>query len=185
MKKSILGIICVILVISFSSFCINVSAANTNVNVENGWVYSNSISELDGSTTKLARVVSSNDTEIEDQCGIKLRPKLTIYIRGSKKCATKVIISIDDGCFSSNKFTGTNYVTVKFDKGKLIKFSTRDLPKDWRMFHEDERILKNPNRFIKLVKNAKTIKIEAPFYRWGWRVFTFNINKPLEWQVLK
>lgn len=184
MKKSFLGIICAILVISLSSFCANASAANTNTNDENGWVYSNSIDEFNGSTTKWARVVSSNDTEIETPSGIKLKPKLTIYIRGSKKCATKVIISIDYGCFSSNKFTGTNYVTVKFDKGELIKFSTRELPHDC-IYLGDERILKNPNRFIKLVKNAKTIKIDSPFHRWGWRVFTFNTDKSLEWQALK
>ena len=45
----------------------------------------------------------------------------------------------------------------------------------------DSLILENPKKFIKLAKNAKTIKIEAPFFNEGSYVFTFDIKKPLVW----
>ena len=60
---------------------------------------------------------------------------------------------------------------VRFDEAAPIKFSTNE-PSDGS---SDMLFLNNAKKFIKLAKQAKTIKIEAPFYQEGNRIFTFQL----------
>lgn len=173
MKKNILGIICVILVIAFSSFCINANASNNNVNAKNGWVYTNHVDEMDGSIIKGAYIVSSNVAYFDSP--YDGGSTLGIGIVGTEYDGL-VSIWISDGQFISDEYNGTNYVRVRFDNDAPINFSTRE-PYD---YSNDMLIIKDSEKFIKLAKKAKTIKIEASFFTEGSRVFTFNINKPLE-----
>lgn len=196
MKKSILGIICAILTIAFTNSCNNTTKSNANetdtvavVNdtiavdsagsldseVKNGWNYESEIDEMDGSTTKRAIVVSSNVVEFDFP--YNGGSTLGICVRNTKKYGTDVMISISKGQFISNEYNGTNYVTVRFDNNAPIKFTTVE-PSD---YSSDLLFLQNPKKFIKLAKNAKTIKIEAPFFNEGSYVFTFDTNKPLVW----
>ena len=183
MKKSILGIICAILVIAFANSCGNSTGTGSNANDSTAiadsldsvskkeWVYQNSVDEMDGSTQKFAYLVSSNtvDFDFPYSGGSNLR----IIIAGD--CG--VGVGISKGQFNSNEFNGTNYVTVRFDNDAPIKFLTFE-PSD---YSSDMLILGNSKTFIKLAKKAKRIKIEAPFFTEGWRLFTFSTNKPLEW----
>lgn len=58
-----------------------------------------------------------------------------------------------------------------------MKFSTTE-PSDGS---SNMVFLSNPKKFINLAKKAKRILIEAPFYEEGNQIFTFTIDKPLEW----
>lgn len=175
MKKSILGIICVILVIAFSSFCINANASNNIVNIENGWNYHSDVDEMDGSTSKGAIIISSNIVEFESP--YDGGSKLAIIIHGSENVSV-VGIGIINGKFNFNEDDGINYVRVRFDNDTPILFLTE--PSD---DSSDLLFLKlsNTKEFIELAKKAKTIKIEAPFFGEDWRAFTFNAKKPLVW----
>lgn len=192
MKKCILGIICVILVIAFANSCGNSTKTNVNVNdstaidstnvddsldseAKNGWSYENEVDEMDGSTTKRAIIESSN--EVEFDFPYQGGSTLGICVRKTKKYGNEVLISISNGQFLCNDYNGTNYVTVRFDNNAPVKFLTTE-PAD---YSSDVLFLENSKKFIKLAKNAKTIKIEAPFFDNGSYVFTFNANKPLEW----
>ena len=187
MKKSILGIICSILAIAFTNSCNNATKAKANENdstaiedslyneIKKGWVYKNSVDEMDGSIIKLATIVSSNaiqfDSPYEDST------KLYICIRNTKEYGNEVMIMASNGQFVSNEFDGTNYVTVRFDNDAPIKFYT-SIPANGSF---DALFLENPKKFIKLAKNAKTIKIKAPFFIEGSQVFTFKTKKSLVW----
>ena len=196
MKKSILGIICAILAIAFTNSCSNSTKANVDENdtiaivndtvavdsidsldseVKNGWNYESEIDEMDGSTTKRAIAVSSNIVEFDFpyECG----STLDICIRKTRKYGNEVLIGISNGQFVCSEYNGTNYVTVRFNNNAPIKFTTVE-PSD---YSNDLLFLQNPKKFIKLAKNAKTIKIEAPFFNDGWRVFRFNTEKSLKW----
>lgn len=196
MKKIILGIFCAILAIAFTNSCNNATKSNTNENdtiavvndtvavdsvgyldseVKNGWNYESEIDEMDGSTTKRAIITSSNIVEFDPP--YESGSTLSICIRKTKKYGTDIMISISNGQFVSSEYNGTNYVTVRFDNNAPIKFTTVE-PSD---YSNDLLFLQNPKKFIKLAKNAKTIKIEAPFFNDGWRVFRFNAKKPLKW----
>lgn len=192
MKKCILGIICTILVIAFANSCGNSTKTNVNVNdstaidstnvddsldseAKNGWSYENEVDEMDGSTTKRAIIESSN--EVEFDFPYQGGSTLGICVRKTKKYGNEVLISISNGQFLCNDYNGTNYVTVRFDNNAPVKFLTTE-PAD---YSSDVLFLENSKKFIKLAKNAKTIKIEAPFFDNGSYVFTFNANKPLVW----
>lgn len=196
MKKSILGIICAILAIAFTNSCSNSTKANVDENdtiaivndtvavdsidsldseVKNGWNYESEIDEMDGSTTKRAIAVSSNIVEFDFP--YNGGSTLGICVRKTRKYGTDVMISISKGQFVCSEYNGTNYVTVRFNNNAPIKFTTVE-PSD---YSNDLLFLQNPKKFIKLAKNAKTIKIEAPFFNEGLNVFTFKTKKPLVW----
>lgn len=187
MKKSILGIICAILAIAFTNSCNNSTKANVDENdstaiydslnneFKKGWVYKNFVDEMDGSTTKEAFIVSSNVVEFDPPYNGGSHLYLAIF--NSKKNGTNVIISTSKGQFVCSEYNGTNYVTVRFDNNAPIKFYT-SIPADGSF---DALFLQNPKKFIKLAKNAKTIKIEAPFFTKGLNVFTFKTKKSLVW----
>ena len=68
-------------------------------------------------------------------------------------------------------------VKVRFDGGKAMTFTTTE-PSD---NSSDMLFLSSVQKFINHAKRAKKILIEAPFYQEGNRVFTFTVDKPLEW----
>ena len=186
MKKNILGIICVILVIAFANSCGNSTRVGSNANdstaiadsldsvIKKGWVYRSSVDEMDGSTSKMAIIYSSNVVEFDPP--YEGGSKLHIAVLNSKENGTNVGIVISNGQFSVSELDGTNYVRIRFDEDAPITFSTIS-PLDGSF---DTLFLENPKKFIKLAKNAKTIKVEATFFTEGSNIFTFNTEKPLD-----
>ena len=140
-----------------------------------GWDYTTDTDEMNDSKSRFASLESDNSVEFDFpyQGG----SSLTITVRYMKKYGTDVYIKISKGQLISSEFEGTNNVRVRFDNGSPIKFTTNS-PSDGSA---DMLFLNNAKKFINLAKKAKTIKIEAPFFQEGNRVFTFTIDKPLEW----
>ena len=171
MKKNILGIICTILVIAFSSSCINANAANTNVNAKNSWNY-----EIDYSGRIRAYVDSYNAVDFDPPSDYDGASELVIMVSNSKNYGYDVIIGDYYWHFFYDKLNKTNYVRVSFDNGTPIKFLI-NLAGD---SSEKSLYLKNPKKFVELAKKAKTIKVEAYFFDKSWRAFMFNTEKPLE-----
>lgn len=139
------------------------------------WNYSTDTDEMNDSKSRFASLVSDNTVNFDFpyQGG----SSLSLIVRYMKKYGTDVYIKISSGQFICNEYQGTNNVRVRFDDAAPIKFSTNE-PSDGS---SDMLFLNNAKKFIKLAKQAKTIKIEAPFYQEGNRIFTFTVDKPLEW----
>ena len=137
--------------------------------------YDTQIDEMNDSKSKFASITSDNtvDFDFPYQGGSYLK----ITVRYTKKWGTDVYISISQGQFICNEYEGTDYVRVRFDSGKPMKFSTNE-PSDGS---SDMLFLSNTKKFISLAKKAKRIRIEAPFYQAGNQVFTFTVDKSLEW----
>lgn len=139
------------------------------------WNYTTDTDEMNDSKSRFASLVSDNTVNFDFpyQGG----SSLSLIVRNMKKYGTDVYIKISSGQFICNEYQGTNNVRVRFDDAAPIKFSTNE-PSDGS---SDMLFLNNAKKFIKLAKQAKTIKIEAPFYQEGNRIFTFTVDKPLEW----
>lgn len=137
--------------------------------------YQSQVDEMNDSKSKFASIVSDNivNFDFPYQGG----SDMTITVRNTKKWGTDVYISISKGQFICNEYNGTNYVRIRFDNGTPIKFTTNE-PSDGS---SDLLFLTNRKKFINLAKKAKRILIEAPFYQEGNQVFTFTVDKPLEW----
>lgn len=152
--------------------------ASSDSQVDNNlktWEYSTDTDEMNDSKSRFASLMSDNtvDFDFPYQGGSSLR----LTVRYMKKYGTDVYIKISSGQFICNEYQGTNCVRVRFDNGTPIKFTTNE-PSDGSA---DLLFINNAKKFINLAKKAKTIRIEAPFYQEGNRVFTFTVDKPLEW----
>lgn len=139
------------------------------------WNYSTETDEMNDSKSRFASLTSDNSIEFD----FPYNGGSTMYltVRYMKKYGTDVILKISSGQFLCNEYNGTNYVRVRFDDGAATKFNTLE-PSDGST---DQLFLSNAKKFISLAKKAKIIKVEAPFYQEGNRVFTFSVDKPLEW----
>lgn len=139
------------------------------------WNYSTATDEMNDSKSRFASITSDNtvDFDFPYQGG----SSLTLTVRYAKKYGTDVYVKISSGQFVGNEYEGTNNIRVRFDNGSPMKFTTNE-PSDGS---SDLLFLNNAKKFIKLAKKAKTIKIEAPFYQEGNRVFTFTVDEPLKW----
>ena len=142
---------------------------------EKTWDYQTQVDEMNDSKSKFASLVSDNIISFDFP--YEGGSDLSITIRYTKKWGTDVYITISKGQFICNEYNGTNSVRVRFDNGKAMKFSTTE-PSDGS---SNMVFLSNPKKFINLAKKAKRILIEAPFYEEGNQVFTFTVDKPLEW----
>lgn len=139
------------------------------------WNYSTETDEMNDSKSRFASLTSDNSIEFD----FPYNGGSTMYltVRYMKKYGTDVILKISSGQFLCNEYNGTNYVRVRFDDGAATKFNTLE-PSDGST---DQLFLSNAKKFISLAKKAKIIKVEAPFYQEGNRVFTFSVDNPLEW----
>ena len=153
----------------------DISTASQEYNQLKSWNYFTDTDEMNDSKSRFASLVSDNTVNFDFpyQGG----SSLSLIVRYMKKYGTDVYIKISSGQFICNEYQGTNNVRVRFDDAAPIKFSTNE-PSDGS---SDMLFLNNAKKFIKLAKQAKTIKIEAPFYQEGNRIFTFTVDKPLGW----
>jgi hypothetical protein len=103
---------------------------------------------------------------------------LTITIRYMKKYGFDAMLQISSGQFDANEYSGTNYITARFDGGSARKYYVNE-PSDGS---SDYLFIRKKSDFIMRCKKAKSIKIEAPFYQEGTAVFNFKVDKALEWK---
>lgn len=139
------------------------------------WEYTTDTDEMDDSKSRFASLISDNTVDFDSPYDGGSLLRLTV--RHMKKYGTDVYITISRGQFICSEYEGTNNVRVRFDNGPAMRFITNE-PTDGS---PDVLFLNNAKKFIKLAEKAKTIKIEAPFYQEGSRVFTFTTDKPLKW----
>lgn len=140
------------------------------------WSTATEKDEMRGSTNVWTYIISDNEENFEFPYngGSRLR----IDVRYMEKYGTDVILTISKGQFGGNEYSGSNYVTFKFDDGQLKKyyFNTSDNGSSDCIF------LKKKNELISEFKKAKKIMIEAPFFDTGNRVFKFHVDEPLVWE---
>ena len=84
------------------------------------------------------------------------------------------MLHVERGQFTSSLVQ--NFVTVRFDEGELQKFVVGD-PADGS---GDILFIRHYDQFVSQLRKARTVKIEANFYRDGSRVFEFDVHG-LEW----
>jgi len=138
------------------------------------WAYSEHADEMGRGTTKLAQVVSSNTVRF----GFPYEGEIhaAIQLRKSPKYGQDVMLRVARGQFVSS-YT-KNFVTVRFDDGELAKFAIRE-PEDGTtglLFIRPD----DAEFFIRLLRRAIRVKIEADFYQEGPRVFEFDVHG-LDW----
>lgn len=155
-----------------------VEKANKEVEKEKvkEWEFSFDEDEMTSTRNVYARISSDNTIDQDFPYGAT---GANICIRYMKKYGYDVLVTIDEGQFSGIDVSGTNYIMVRFDKGKAIKY--------WYSNSDDGSsdcvFIRKTNDFIKRCKEAKDIKIELPLFQNGRPVFKFHVDKPLVWRT--
>ena len=136
------------------------------------WEYCETIDEMTDKTTYYASIESENEVKFEFP--YNGGSSLTLTIRDSPQYGKNMYIKISKGQFNSG-FDGTN-IKVRFDDKEPITVHC-NFPSD---YSTDLFFLANYNKLLNLIKDSKTMKINAEFFSEGTRTFTFK-TEGLEW----
>ena len=148
--------------------------AETKSEQKTKWEYNESVDEMSEKTTFFATLTSDN--EVNFDFPYDGGSSLSITVRQDPKYGKDVYFRISKGQFS-NSYNGS--VSVKFDNGSIEKYNCSGSS------DADTGILflnGNVSSFIKKLKTAKQIKVQASFFQEGDRTFTFTTPVGLEWE---
>ena len=138
------------------------------------WTYEEAKDPVTEKTVNFATLASSNTYENED---------LDIFrgfitVRNHPKWGQDVMISVRGSLIYGTDISGSNYVTVKFDTGKVRKFYFTESGDG----DSHTVFLSDPRSFILGCKISRKILIEIPIYQEGRPMFEFETGKQLEWK---
>lgn len=183
MKKTILQIIISFSIIilfsckrnteSFTEAAIDTTAIvvdSTVPIISNSWEYHKSIDKMTSKQTKFAQIISNESLDLEfpyegdnyGQLTLRYKDELNIYL------------TIDKGQISGGY--NNNFITVRFDEEKSIKFSYSE-PQDGS---SNFIFINNETKFLSKLKKAKKVLISLPLYREGNQILEFN-TVDLKW----
>jgi hypothetical protein len=135
------------------------------------WEYESSVDKMTGESRHYATVNSPELLKFDFPYSGGSQPSISVRSQGKSE---NVLLIVDRGQFICS--VGGCSVTVKFDDGKLMKFSAVG-PTD---YSSNVLFLSPAKKFIELMKKSKETSISATFHREGDRVMTFP-TKNLEW----
>ena len=103
----------------------------------------------------------------------------SITCRYMKKYGYDVIVQISKGQINGRSYSGTNYVTARFDGGAAKKYYFDEAADG----SSDHVFLRNSSDFMNRCKKAKEIIIDIPIYKSGRPAFSFHVDEPLVWRT--
>lgn len=136
------------------------------------WNYNESPDQMGRGTVKLAYVRSLN--EVQFDFPYREPQRATLQLRKHPKYGNDVILNIERGQFLCH-LDGCA-VSVRFDEGKPLTFSAVE-PED---NSTTTVFISNYERFVKNLRKANKVFVEAQFYQEGNRVFEFETAE-LKW----
>lgn len=151
------------------------SNGNNKTSFTKGWNETTSVDEMTDSENIWKSIYSDNEKEFDFPYNGGSR--LQITVRYMKKYGSDVILTLTKGQIHCSEYSGTNYVTVRFDEYPPKKFGVNE-PADGS---SDYVFLKNPRGFINAAKKAKSIKVQIPVYQEGNPTFLFTVDESLTW----
>ena len=139
------------------------------------WRIQTSIDEMTDSENIWATIRSDN--YINQDFPYEGKTYASITVRYMKKYGYDILIDIDRGQIVGSDFNGTNFVRVRFDEETPKKYYFNNAAD----YSTETIFLKNAKEFMEKCKHANSIKVEIPLYNAGNSVFSFHVDKPLNW----
>jgi len=136
------------------------------------WNYDESSDAMGKGTIKYATVKSTN--QIEFAFPYASPQRATLQIRKHPRYGNNAILSIERGQFIC--YSDDCYIDARFDDGKAQRYNASE-PTD---NSHTVIFINNYSKFIGNLRKAHTLRIEAPFYNEGNRVFQYDVEG-LEW----
>ena len=141
---------------------------------EGGWTRNVETDPMNDSKSVFVSVTSDNTNKLDFPYG---EVYATIIVRRMKKYGVDVLIRTSDGQIFGNEYDNENYVTIRFDSNKPMRFYYNTSSDG----SNDVIFLRKRSAFIQAAKKANSITIEIPYFQNGRQIFTFTTPKPLEW----
>ena len=138
--------------------------------VSNNWQYHQSIDKMTSKSTKFAEIISNESLNLEFPYDGVNYGRLTLR----NKNGLNIYLSIDKGQISGGY--DNNFITVRFDEEKPIKFSYSE-PQDGS---SDVVFIDNEVKFLSKLKKSKKVLISLPLYHEGNQILEFN-TIDLQW----
>ncbi|MCE1274686.1 MAG: hypothetical protein LWW75_09225 [Chlorobiales bacterium] len=148
-------------------------SANTSTPAETmytpSWNYSVSTDKMSSKDVRLASVESSNTVSFDFPYQGEQRARL--QLRRHPRFGNDVMLLVQRGQFHIG-YNGTP-VLVRFDDSAATRFTAYDSD------DQDKTVIfiDGYKRFTEKMKGASIVRIEAPFYQEGNRVFEFDVSK--------
>lgn len=139
------------------------------------WNFRTEKDEMTNTKDIWASITSDNSVDQDEPYG---ETDCSITVRYMKKWGYDVMIGISEGQIFGSEYDGENYVMVKFDNGKPIKYWFNEASDG----SSESVFINRKSDFIARCKKAKSIKVELPLYQGGRPVFDFSVDEPLKWK---
>lgn len=130
----------------------------------NKWEYHQSTDKMTSKTIKFAQIMSNESLDLEFPYEGTNYGRLTLR----KKDGLDIYLTIDKGQISGGY--DNNYISVRFDEEKPIKFSYSE-PQDGS---SDLIFIDNEIKFLSKLKKSKNVLISLPLYQAGNQILEFN-----------
>ncbi len=134
------------------------------------WEYSEKNDEMSGQTSYFAECQSTNTIKFEFPYNEKGGSSFALTVRNMDG-ANEVYLTVSKGQFMTNVM-GSQYCRVKFDEGQSVNYKYNSAADG----SSDILFLSNSAQFIKNLKAAKQLKIEAPFFQAGRQIIEFDVE---------
>lgn len=138
--------------------------------VSNNWQYHQSIDKMTSKSTKFAEIISNESLNLEFPYDGVNYGRLTLR----NKNGLNIYLSIDKGQISGGY--DNNFITVRFDEEKPIKFSYSE-PQDGS---SNVIFIDNELKFLSKLKKSKKVLISLTLYHEGNQILEFN-TVDLKW----
>ncbi len=132
------------------------------------WHYGQQEDDMGRGTSYSATVESSNTVDFEFPYQGTQHATLTVRTRPKGR---DVYVSIERGQFLTGSYGLDRDVAVRFDGGKIQKFSTGASSAG----NTNIMFIEGYDRFVRQLKKAKAVDIEVEFFHQGKRVFHFDV----------
>lgn len=144
---------------------------NTTTPVINTWEYSEQIDKMTSKKTKFAVIRSNESLNLEPPYDGDNYGRITLRQKGE----LNIYIAVDKGQISGGY--DNNYIMVRFDDGKAIRFNYNE-PQD---YSSDLIFIDNESKFLAKLKKSKKVLLSLPFYQNGNQILEFNTSD-LKWK---
>lgn len=136
------------------------------------WTYSNEVDEMTDKKSYFAECTSLNVVNFDFP--YEGGSTLSIVVRKSPKFGISVYLRISSGQFN----VGIDGCTIRVRaNGKRVRSLGCSEAADGST---DVIFIDSTSKFISLLKKSHSLKIEAPFFQYGYQVFSFEV-KDLKW----
>ncbi len=132
------------------------------------WQYSSFFDEMTSKLIHLASIESNNTVNFDFP--YQGEQHATLRLRRHPRFGHDVMLIIERGQFNT-RYDGTP-ILVRFDDGVAMKYTAAEAD------DHDRKILfiQGFKRFVEKMNKASVVRIEAPFYNEGNRVFEFDVS---------